>query len=95
MYQLSTPLRFRALPVLFLLAILLVVAAPAWSATTELFTEVLESSLKDRKGVVLYVKGQAIMGRVTKLTPDAVELSSREYARIIIRRDVIDGVAGN
>lgn len=34
-------------------------------------------------------------GRVTRLTTDAVELTSREFTRIVIRRDAIDGVASN
>jgi hypothetical protein len=55
----------------------------------------LEASLNDRKGVVLYVKGQAIAGRVTKMSAEAVELTSREYTRIIVRRESIDAVAGN
>lgn len=72
----------------------LCLAAPAWAAT-EPFAELLEGSLKDRKGVVVYVKGQAVSGRVTRLTADAVELTSREFTRIVIRRDAIDGVASN
>lgn len=85
----------RTPPVALVLALLLTGAAPAWSAGAEPFTELLESSLKERKGVVLYVRGQTIAGRVTKLSADAVELSSREYARIVLRREAIDGVAGN
>lgn len=72
----------------------LMAAAPAW-ATGEPFAELLEASLKDRKGVVVYLKGQAVAGRVTRLTDNAVELTSREYTRIIIRREAIDGVAAN
>jgi hypothetical protein len=81
----------RALPAAAVLALLLV--APAWAA--EPFTELLELSLKEKKGVVLYLKGQAVAGRVTRLSADAVELSSREYTRIVVRRDAIDGVAAN
>lgn len=72
----------------------LMLAAPAW-AGAEPFMELLELSLKERKGVVVYLKGQAVAGRVTRLSADAVELSSREFARIVIRRDAIDGVAVN
>lgn len=72
----------------------LTATAPAW-ATTEPFAELLEASLKDRKGVVIYLKGQAVAGRVTRLSADTVELTSREFTRIIIRRDAIDGVAAN
>ncbi len=84
--------RFPSLSATALLA--LMIAAPAWAAS-EPFVELLEASLKDRKGVVVYLKGQAVPGRVTRLTADAVELTSREYTRIILRRDAIDGVAGN
>jgi hypothetical protein len=95
MSHLSTASRLRVLPAASLLFVLLAGVAPAWSATTEPFTELLEASLNDRKGVVLYVKGQAIAGRVTKMSAEAVELTSREYTRIIVRRESIDAVAGN
>ena len=88
-------LRSRGLPAACFLALALAASAPAWSAGPEPFTELLEASLKDRKGVVVYVKGQAIAGRVTRISADAVELTSREYTRIVVRRDAIDGVAGN
>ena len=81
----------RALPAAAVLALMLV--APAWAA--EPFAELLELSLKERKGVVVYLKGQAVAGRVTRLSADSVELTSREYARIVVRRDAIDGVAAN
>jgi hypothetical protein len=84
--------RFTSLSATALLAIM--IAAPAWAASDP-FVELLEASLKDRKGVVVYLKGQSVSGRVTRLTADAVELTSREYTRIILRRDAIDGVAGN
>ncbi len=71
----------------------LMLSAPAWAA--EPFIELLELSLKERKGVVVYVKGQAVAGRVTRLSADAVELTSREFTRIVVRRDAIDGVAAN
>ena len=55
--------------------------------------ELLEASLKDKKGVMLYVKGQAIPGAVVKISADSVELRSREYSRIVVRLDSIDAVA--
>ncbi len=67
---------------------------PCWAAS-EPIVERLEASLKDRKGVVVYLNGQVFPGRVTRMTADAVELTSREYAQIILRRDAIDGVACN
>jgi len=74
---------------------LLAAAGLAHAAGTEAFNELLESSLKDKKGVVLYVKGQSVSGRVTRISADVVEMTSREYARIVVRREAIDGVAGN
>jgi hypothetical protein len=64
-------------------------------AAPDPFEEVLQASLTDRKGVMIYVDGQAIPGRVTKLGPETVELSSQEFRRIVVRRDRIDAVAGN
>ena len=78
-----------------LLAIGLLAAGAASAAPADAFNEVLEASLKDKKGVMVYVKGQAIGGRVTKITADAVEQSGREFGRIVVRKDAIDGVAGN
>ena len=80
----------RAVPAAAVLALMLVVT-PTWAA--EPFTELQELSLKERKGVVPYLKGQAVAGRVTHLTADAVELTSRNYSRIVVQRDAIDGVA--
>lgn len=59
------------------------------------FEEVLQASLTERKGVVIYVNGESIPGRVTKLAPETVELSSQQFRRIVVRRDRVDAVAGN
>lgn len=60
------------------------------------FRDLLETSLKERKGVTCYVNGQTVQGRVTRMLGEqAVELTSREYGRIVIRLDRIDAVAGN
>ena len=64
-------------------------------AASDPFEEVLQASLTDRKGVMVYVNCQPIPGRVTKLGPETVELSSQELRRIVVRRDRIDAVAGN
>jgi hypothetical protein len=55
--------------------------------------EILEASQKEKKGLVLYVKGQTITGAVVKIEGDTVELRSREYSRIVVRMDAIDGAA--
>ncbi|HVZ44517.1 MAG TPA: hypothetical protein VHA82_11965 [Ramlibacter sp.] len=76
-------------------AIVLAFASVAHAAAPDVFNDLLESSMKDKKGVMVYVKGQAIGGRVTRITAEAIEMTGREYARIVIRRDAIDAVAGN
>jgi hypothetical protein len=55
--------------------------------------ELLESSQNEKKGVMLYVKGQSIGGLVVKIAGEIVELRSREYSRIVVRIDSIDAVA--
>jgi len=60
------------------------------------FRELLEMSLKEKKGLVFYVNGQTIAGAVTRfIGEDAVEVKNREFGRIIIRLDRIDAVAAN
>ena len=77
----------------------LLAAAAAGSAVTAIakdntmFQQVLEASLNEKKGVVLYVKGQSIPGVVTKINSDNVELRSREYSRIVVKLESIDAVA--
>ncbi|MEW6677927.1 MAG: hypothetical protein AB1421_08400 [Pseudomonadota bacterium] len=78
-----------------LLAAAMATAFSAQASAGDAFEQALNTSLTEKKGVVLYVNGQAIPGRVTKLEKDSVELSSREYARIVVRRERIDAVAGN
>lgn len=60
---------------------------------TNTMREILESSQNEKKGVMLYMKGQTIGGLVVKLTADTVELKSREYSRIVVRIDAIDAAA--
>ena len=60
------------------------------------FRELLEMSLKEKKGLVFYVNGQTIAAAVTRfIGEDAVEVKNREFGRIIIRLDRIDAVAAN
>jgi hypothetical protein len=53
----------------------------------------LEASKNEKKGVTLWVKGQAIGGQVTNIDGDFVEMRSREYSRIVVKIDAIDGAA--
>lgn len=53
----------------------------------------LEASQNDKKGLMVWVKGQAIPGIVTKIDTEWVELRSREYSRIVLKIESIDGAA--
>jgi hypothetical protein len=68
-------------------------ATPPEKERTSMFQEILEASQKDKKGVTLYVKGQPIVGLVVKISADSVEMKSREFSRIIVRMESIDGAA--
>ena len=58
-----------------------------------MFRSILEASQNDKKGLMLWVKGQSIPGIVVKIDADSVELRSREYGRIIVRLDSLDAAA--
>jgi hypothetical protein len=68
-------------------------AVPAIGGNTPMFRSILEASQTEKKGLMLYVKGQAIPGLVVKIDPESVELRSREFGRIVVRIDSIDAVA--
>ena len=75
-----------------------IVAAVATTSTltgkeNNAMRELLEASQSEKKGVMLYVKGQTIGGAVVKLGTDTVELRSREYSRIVVKIESIDGAA--
>ena len=55
--------------------------------------ELFEASQKDKKGLMLYVKGQAIPGVVVNFSDVLVELKSCEYSRIMVKIDSIDAAA--
>lgn len=58
-----------------------------------MFRSILEASQTEKKGLTLYVKGQAIPGMVVKLDAETVELRSREYSRIVVKIESIDAAA--
>jgi len=66
---------------------------PAFGKDISMFRSILEASQSEKKGLMLYVKGQAIPGVVVKIDAEAVELRSREYGRIVVRIDSLDAVA--
>lgn len=90
--------------VLLCLALVALVSGPVGAATPtpspatrsqamQPILELLEASRASGKGVTLYLAGQAIGGVVTKLGEHTVELKNREFGRIVVRLDRIDGAA--
>ena len=56
--------------------------------------QALAAAQQDKRGITLYVAGQAIGGAVTRIEPGLwVELKSQAYGKIIVRLDRIDGIA--
>lgn len=60
------------------------------------FQELIAQSLKEKKGLTFFIKGQTIGGAVTKqIGPDIVEVRNQTYSHVIIRLDQVDAVAIN
>jgi hypothetical protein len=79
-----------------MLAAGLALSTPGMASEGQMFKELLEMSLKEKKGLTFYVHGQTISGGVTRIIgDDAVEIKSREFGRIIIQLDRVDAVAAN
>jgi len=56
--------------------------------------DALQSALQSKRGITVYVNGQAIGGAVTRVESGAwVELRNQEFGRIVVRWDRIDGIA--
>jgi hypothetical protein len=76
-----------------LLAAALMAPAISHAKENNMFNEILEASQKDKKGVMLHVRGQSIAGVVVKISGESVELRSREYSRIVVKLEAIDAVS--
>ena len=71
-------------------------SAPAPGAVLQAYQELFSVSQKEKRGLMFYVRGQAIGGAVTKVIGnEAVEIRNQTYGRIVIRIDHIDAVAIN
>lgn len=57
------------------------------------FQELFAHSLKEKRGLTFYMKGQNIAGIVTKVSSDTVEVRNQTHGRIVIRIDQIDAIA--
>lgn len=78
--------------VLPLLAAFAGVAATANAAETNPLMDLLHASMKEKKGVNVYVKGQQIALVVTAVGMEFVEGRNREQSKIVIRLTAIDAV---
>jgi hypothetical protein len=78
-----------------MLAALCALPGAAFSADTNKGIEqALAAAAESKKGIMVYVGGQAIGGAVVKIEAGQwVELRSQQYGRIVIRIDRIDGIA--
>ncbi|MDX2151024.1 MAG: hypothetical protein SFV54_09835 [Bryobacteraceae bacterium] len=59
-----------------------------------MYTELLNQSMKEKKGLMFYIGGQTVGGLVVRIDGDqAVEVRNQQYGRIIIRLASVDAVA--
>ena len=60
----------------------------------ELFKELIETSLKEKRGLTIFIKGQTIAGIVTQIIGlEAIEVRNQTFSRVIIRPDAVDAMA--
>lgn len=52
----------------------------------------LKAAFAAKKSVYLHVNGQTIAGAVKAIGPDVIQISNREHATILVRRDKIDAI---
>lgn len=78
-----------------LLAALCATQLPARAADVNKGIEqALAAAQESKKGIMVYVGGQAIGGAVVKIEAgQTVELRSQQYSKIVLRLDRIDGIA--
>jgi hypothetical protein len=60
----------------------------------ELFKELIEASLKEKRGLTIFIKGQTIAGIVTQIIGlEAIEVRNQTFSKVIIRLDAVDAMA--
>ena len=85
-----------AITIVVVLAATRINSTSAQAGSASAFQELIDQSLKEKKGLTFFIKGQTIGGAVTKqIGPDIVEVRNQPYSRIIIRLDQVDAVAVN
>ena len=69
-------------------------AEPAKTESSKALVEAFNAAMASKRGVTLYVNGQAVGGAITKVEPGKyIELRNQEFSRIVIRWESIDGIA--
>jgi len=69
-------------------------AAASTAEPAQAIEQALKAAQQDKRGITLYVNGQAIGGAVTRVEPGQwVELRNQTSGRIVVRIDRIDGIA--
>jgi hypothetical protein len=60
----------------------------------ELFKELIELSLNEKRGLTIFIKGQTVAGIVTQIIGlEAIEVRNQTFSKIIIRLDAVDAMA--
>ncbi len=60
----------------------------------ELFSELIELSLNEKRGLTVYFNGQSTVGVVKNIiNNEAIELRSQMFSKIIVRLETIEAVA--
>jgi len=60
----------------------------------ELFRELIELSLNEKRGLTVYFNGQSIAGVVKNIIGnEALELRNQMFSKIIVRLEIIEAVA--
>ena len=60
----------------------------------ELFKDLIELSLKEKRGLTFFIKGQTIAGIVTEIIgTEAIEVRNQTFGKVVIRIEAIDAVA--
>ena len=60
----------------------------------DLYKQLFERSLAEKRGLTFFIKGQTVPGVVTEIIgQEAVVAYNQQYSRIIIRIDQIDALA--
>ncbi len=59
----------------------------------ELFKELIETSIKEKRGLTLFLKGQTIAGIVTQIIGlEVIEVRNQTFGLVIIRLDAVDAM---